>query len=93
MRLLQSKCGICLDIRPNCELSCGHFFHAKCLGMWFDRGKSIGPCGDDGIKLVRSYCSECLKYISYNSVHKFKSRLRSNHPFLCLACKSTQKSQ
>lgn len=71
LRTKEETCSICLDklsSRARTKISCGHFFHVKCITNWVRQDKDTCPncrCFLDVDNLIR-FNRDVLDYIGYN---------------------------
>jgi hypothetical protein len=86
IRLMKSKCSICLEFKPECHLTCGHYFHAKCIGAWLSQHKNCASCGTKDLKYVHLFCGSCREKLEIYSISKFKSQLKKTPTFYCKNC-------
>lgn len=49
--LEQSECPICGDDATDCETTCGHKFHKKCLGQWLKKKKICPYCREEVLEI------------------------------------------
>ena len=91
------NCSICLDNRPNIMTNCHHYYHAKCIGMWFDKNTKCPICNSTNFNPLIIYCTSCnykilgLK-IGYNPGHHAEEFNQYSN-ILCESCQPDQPDQ